>query len=414
MKFKSSHSVFKDKHSDFLLSFTLQSIDFKRISSNIYDSCYKLTKSKNTPYDPSSLLRLFLIFKLYFKDKRFFKDEDIRNIPDSFLCLCGFYIDENLPSHSTYYYFLNRIGYKRQLYYLNLLNVKILKFQFRFFVCKFTKKFGKFIVLAIDSKPVEADGKIPKGTIHSNNKRLNGKLGFKIHSISIVYPFYFPLVFKFTPGHYSDTPIFKELFPVIAPLLQELNKLGILTFITGDTAYDSLEIISLIYDCSCIPCIPINPRNTKGKEQKKSDLLFFFNNRFYCSNNPYKSLHFDGHDKASNRIMIKCYYCKDCNFASTCSKRFKVKEVPNKLINESLFVSKLRLEIPPSEMYKYIYNFRHRIETIHGIWNTVFMLGNKFYFHNFKELFRFQLGIISYSFQHFFYESKSSITNYFY
>lgn len=60
MCFKSSRSVFKSKDSDFLLTYTLQSIDFKSISRNIYSTYYKNTNSKNTPYEPTSLLRLLL------------------------------------------------------------------------------------------------------------------------------------------------------------------------------------------------------------------------------------------------------------------------------------------------------------------------------------------------------------------
>jgi len=411
MCFKSSCSVFKSKDSDFLLTYTLQSIDFKSISRNIYSTYYKNTNSKNTPYEPTSLLRLFVVYKLFFKEQRFFRDEDIHKIPISYLLLCGFFVNENLPSHSTFYYFLKRIGPNTQLYYLNLINTMLIKFQFRFFTCKFTKKFGNFVVFAVDSKPVEADGPIPKGTIHSYNKRLNGKLGFKIHSISIVYPFYFPVVFKFTPGHYADSPVLKELFPIISPLLQELNLQGILSFFTGDAGYDGIENIALISQKS-IPCISINPRNSK--QSSKSDLLFLSNNRFYCINNFENSLHFDGHDNASHRIMLKCYYHKYCKYASSCSKRFKIKTIPTKFMNDAFIAAKLRLDIPSSDMFKFIYSFRKRLETIHAIWNNAFMLENKFYFHNFKELFRFQMKIISYSFHHFFYVSKSSVVKYFY
>ncbi len=418
MRFKSSHFVFSSKKSDVLLSFTFQNMDLKRISNSIYDECYNPTKSKNTPYDPTSLLRLFIVYKLYFKDKRFFKDSDILDIPKEYLLLCGFNVDEFLPAHSTFYYFLKRIGYKRQLYYLNLFRVQLMKYQFNFFTCRFTKKYGKFIVFAVDSKPIEIDGHVPKGTIHSNNKRLNGKLGIKIHSIAIVYPFYFPILFAFTPGHYSDSTVFKKLFPMLEPLLKELYSLGIISFVTGDAGYDGIANVSLITDSQSIPCIAINPRNKQANKtingNHKIDLLFPYNNRFYCINNPNKPLHFDGHDYACNKRMLRCYYYKDCKYASSCSKRFKIKQLPQKFTNESLLIAKLRLDIPPTEMYKFIYSFRKRIETIHGIWNNIFMLGNKFYFHNFKELFRFQLNIMSYSFFHFFYESKASVLNYFY
>ena len=305
---KSSHFVFKSKKSDFLLSFTLQNFDLKRLSFLLNQECYKPTKSKNTPYDPTSLLRLFFIFKLYFKDKRFFKDDDINSIPKDYLLLCGFFVDENLPSHSTFYYFLKRIGYNRQMYYLNMFKVQLLKWQFRFFSCKFTKKYGNFIVLAVDSKPVEIDGNVPKGTIHSYNNRLNGKLGFKIHSISIVYPFYFPILFKFTPAHYADSPVFRNLFPLLKPLIDELKFLGILSFFTADAGYDSIQNVAMISNASLIPCISINPRNKKIDTPRKNDLLVLDNNKFYCINNPLNYLHFNGHDKNSNRTMFRCYY----------------------------------------------------------------------------------------------------------
>lgn len=413
MCFKSYSSVFSSSNIDFLLNFTFQNIDFKRISLSLYSQCYSQAKSKNTPYDPSSLLRLFIIYNLYFTDLRFFKDSDIYNIPIDYLKLCGFDVNENLPSHSTYYYFLKRIGYARRLYYLNMIQVQILKWKFRLFTCKYTKKDGKFIILAMDSKPIEIDGNVPKGTIHSHNKRLNEKLGMKVHSISIVYPFYFPIVFKFTPGHYHDSPVFRELFTQLEPLLKELNLQGILTFVAGDCGYDSVENTDLITKQECIPCIAINKRN-HSQNKSKLDMLIFSDDRYYCINNLEKSLHFNGHDRACQKLMLYCYYFENCKHNSTCSKNFKFKELPHKLSNESLLISKLRLDIFPSEMYKYIYKFRSRIETIHAIWSNALKLGNKFYFHNFKELFRFELSIISFSFNHFMNESKASVKNYFY
>lgn len=416
MCFKSSHNVFKTRKSDFLLSFTLQSLDLKRISNSIYSECYKETKSKNTPYDPSSLLRLFWIFNLYFKDNRFFRDADIRNIPDPFLLLCGFNLDsENIPSHSTYYYFLKRIGYNRQSYYLNFLKVMIMKFQFRLFTCRFTKTHGRFLVFAVDSKPVEIEGNVPKGTIRSNNKRLDGKLGFKIHSISIVYPFFFPIVFKFTPGHYSDSTVFKELFPLLDPLFEELKIQHILSFVMGDAGYDGLENISLITRADSIPCIAENKRNSSECNDFSQDkILFFQNDKLFCIYNPDNPLHSNGSEYKYHRRQFKCYHCKSCPFNTKCSKRFWLNHRPDNLLNEALLAAKMRLDIRASKLFSQIYNFRLRIETIHAIWNNAFMLENKFYFHNFRELFRFQMKIVSYSFHHFFYNSKSSILNYFY
>jgi pterin-4a-carbinolamine dehydratase len=265
----------------------------------------------------------------------------------------------------------------------------------------------------MDSKPVEIDGKVPKGTIHSHNKRLNGKLGMKIHSISVVYPFYFPIVFKFTPGHYNDSPVFRKLFRELKPFLEELKLQNILTFVTGDSGYDSIESTSLITKYDCIPCISINKRNEK-EHKSKLDMLIFSDERYYCINNLEKALHFDGHDRMTQRLMLKCYHCEQCKDKSTCSKRFKFKDFPDKLSNENLLISKLRLAIFPSEMYKYIYKFRSRIETIHAIWSNELKLENKFYFHNFKELFRFELSILSYSFNHFMNDSSASVRNYFY
>lgn len=413
MRFKSYHCVFKNTNCDFLLYFTLSKMDLKRLSERLYSEVYAYNvKSKNKPYDPTSLLRLMFIYYFYFSNNRFFTNADIHKIPDSYLRLCGFDLNI-LPSHSTYYYFLNRIGINRKLFFLNQFKVLLLKFQFRLFTCRFTKKNGRFIVFAADSKPVEADGKIPKGTIYSNNQRLNGKLGFKIHSISIVYPFFFPVVFKFTPGHHSDSTVFKELFPLLKPLLDELSLQGILTFLTADSGYDGLENTSIVTSLNVIPCIAINKRNNKSTNNN-SDMLFTQDDKIFCINNPEKPLHSNGSEHKKLRHQYRCYYYKNCPKSSACSKRFWLHTSPDYLSNESLLLSKLRLEINSSEMYHFIYTFRIRIETIHGIWNTAFMLENKFYFHNFKELLRFELKIVSYSFYHFLLDSKASVKNYFY
>jgi len=172
-------------------------------------------QNKNRPYDPSSLLRLFFILNLFNSEYDFYKSKRIDSVlPRDYLSLCGF--SDQLPCYTTYFYFKQRFDFNFLLQYLNLFLVLFLNSIILFFKDELNDSNG--LVISADSKPLAAYGNIPLGIIHSYNKTLNGKYGFKVFWLAVVYPFYFPFYFSFDKASAHDNPIYK-----FRPRIETLN-----------------------------------------------------------------------------------------------------------------------------------------------------------------------------------------------
>lgn len=128
------------------------------------------------------MLRLFLILNLFSKSHSYSSHSPKLDLSKDLIGLCGFFPHQT-PTYTTYFYFLKRIKASISVIFqiLNKARALLVKFFFKNFYLK-----AKYIILAIDSKPIATDGLHPKGTIYSYNKYLNGKLGIKIHTLSIV------------------------------------------------------------------------------------------------------------------------------------------------------------------------------------------------------------------------------------
>lgn len=398
--FKSSSNVFKPSNKSSQLFFILRSIDFNSISKSLYLSFYSHKKSKNRSYDPSSMLRLVFFLREYLPAHSF--DSRHNNLSDfkDILLLCGF--DEDVPSYSTLHYFIHRLNNSNLIIFLNKIRVAFSKALFKSFFDRFRHK---FVVFAIDSKPIGIYGnKLPIGTIHSNNKSLDGKLGIKIHHISIVYPFYMPLVFAFSPGHHNDSPFFRSLLPQISDIIDLFNSHGINTFITADKGYDAFLNRQLASTLDIIPVI------MPKKNSQDFSNIFYENGDLFCTHSP-KRFHKDGYDYDENRFLFRCY---DKNCSIPCSKRFKVQSPSSLELSLQVFlINKLRLEITSKEFFDTIYSFRKKIETIQAIWSNALGLKNIIYCKNIKKLWALEFSIISFSSKHFLLNSSMSPLKYF-
>jgi len=404
MNFRSSHQVFKTNKKYFWIYSIFKNIDFSQISKFLYNNFYSKNKYKNKSYDPSSLLRLYFILESVIDKNNFNSRVDISNIDSDILNLCGF--SEDLPSYSTFFYFKKRIPLTTLFMYLNKIRIAFIKVLFKKFASNKSKK-NETIVFSVDSKPVAIYGKnLPLGTIHSYNECLNGKLGIKVHHISIIYPFYFPLVFYFTPGHYHDSPIFRKMFSLIEELISSLNKLGYISFFTGDSAYGGIENYHMV---SKIQAIPVLKAKSNSIDMNKFSIE---DDKIYCIYNR-RPLHKNGKEKSTGRLNFKCYK-PECNFKETCSKKLWLRNLDDlKSSTENILIHKLRFEICQSELFDYIYRLRPRIEHIHGIWTKQLKLKNIFYCANYNELLNLELKIMSNSTEHFLLNSIKSPLKYF-
>lgn len=174
---------------------------------------------------------------------------------------------------------------------LNKARALLVKFFFKNFYSK-----AKYIILAIDSKPIAIDGLHPRGTIHSYNKYLNGKLGIKIHTLSIVYPFILPISFDFTPANHHDSHILRKLISTIAPISTDLNTPIYLIADKGYYCYENIET------CTLNNVIPIlcPKKNLKTETYEK---FFQVEEKVFCIHSKL-SLYRNGYDKHQNRKII--------------------------------------------------------------------------------------------------------------
>ena len=90
MQFRSSFNIFKPKSHSFIYHFFKQSFDFQRISKQLYLEFYSPKKSKNNSYDPSSMLRLFLILNLFSKSHSYSSHSPKLDLSKDLIGLCGF------------------------------------------------------------------------------------------------------------------------------------------------------------------------------------------------------------------------------------------------------------------------------------------------------------------------------------
>ncbi len=398
--FISSFQVFKPSKKLHWLFLILRSYDFSSLSKSLYSEFYSQKKSKNHSYDPSSMLRLLFFIREYLPKHTFDSRHNKLDEFHDFLLLCGF--SDNIPSYSTFHYFTHRLKQDKILFLLNKIRVIFSKSLFKSFIDRFH---SKFVVFAIDSKPVGIYGNnLPIGTIHSHNKSLNGKLGIKIHHISIVYPFYMPLVFAFSPGHHNDSPFFRSLLPQISDIIHLFNSHGINTFITADKGYDSFDNRALATSLDVIPVIM-----PKDNSHNLSD-IFYEEGDMFCTFSP-KRFHHDGFDYKKNRFQFRCY---DKSCTRVCPRRFKFRSPKDFQLSLQVFlIHKLRLEITSKDFFSTIYSYRKEIEIIHAIWSNALGLKNIIYCKNIKKLWALEFSIIDFSSKHFLLNSSMSPLKYF-
>lgn len=383
MQFRSSFNIFKPKSHSFIYHFFKQSFDFQRISKQLYLEFYSSKKSKNSSYDPSSMLRLFLILNLFSKSHSYSSHSPKLDLSKDLIGLCGFFPYQT-PTYTTYFYFLKRIKASTSVTFqiLNKARALLVKFFFKNFYSK-----AKYIILAIDSKPIATDGLHPKGTIHSYNKYLNGKLGIKIHTLSIVYPFIFPISFDFTPANHHDTPILRKLISTIAPISTDLNTPIYLTADKGYYGYENIEA------CTLNNVIPIicPKKNLKAETYEK---FFQVEEKVFCIHSKL-SLYRNGYDKHQNRINYRCYD-KECS--QSCSHRVwiplgstKYRKIPS----EYFFSMRSYIESSVSDFFKKLYIHRSKIELLHAIWSKTYDLRNTIYLRNYNALKLFELKLMN-------------------
>ncbi|WP_462425244.1 transposase [Fusobacterium sp. THCT13E1] len=329
------------------------------------------------------MFRLFLILSLFSKSHTYSPHNSKLDLSSNLIRLCGFFPDQT-PIYSTYFYFLKRIKVSTFMIIqiLNKARVLLTKFFFKNYYSN-----AKHIILAIDSKPIATDGSHPSGIIHSHNKYLDGKLGIKIHTLSIVYPFIMPIAFDFTLANYNDSPILRKLIPIIAPISADLNTAIYLTADKGYYGYENIEA------CTLNNVIPIIcPRkNSKTETYQK---FFQVEDKVFCIHSKLRLCR-NGYDKHQNRINYRCYN-KECSHS--CSHRVwiplgssKYRKIPS----EYFFSMKSYIDSSVSNFFKNIYTHRSKIELLHGIWSKSYNLRNTIYLRNLTSLNLFELKLIN-------------------
>ena len=239
--FPSSDIVFN------LVFFAFQRMDFDSISSELLRS-YSPIQNKNRPYDPSSLLRLFFILNLFNLEYDFYKSKRIDSVLSrDYLDLCGF--SDQFPCYTTYFYFKQRFDFPLLFQYLNLFLVLFLNSVISSFKDEINDSGG--LVIAADSKPIAAYGNAPLGPIHSYNTSLNGKLGFKVFWLAVIYPFYFPFYFSFDKASAHDNPMLLNSFKYLKLLDVKTSNI----FFTADKGFDSLDTLYKLISAGFIPFI---------------------------------------------------------------------------------------------------------------------------------------------------------------
>lgn len=103
MQFRNSFDIFKPKSHSFIYDF-LNNLLIKKISKNLFYNFYSHKKSKNIPYDPSSILKLFLILNLFSKSYTYSSYNSKLDLSYDLIELCGFFSHQT-PTYSTYFCF---------------------------------------------------------------------------------------------------------------------------------------------------------------------------------------------------------------------------------------------------------------------------------------------------------------------
>ncbi len=378
LHFPSQDTVFN------LIFLAFQQLDFDSISSELLKS-YSSIHNKNRPYDPSSLLRLFFILNLLNLEYDFYKSKRLESVlPQNYLDLCG--LTDQLPCYTTYFYFKQRFDFPLLLTYLNRFLVLFLNAVLFFFKDKIIHSNG--IVIASDSKPVAAYGNLPLGAIHSYNKALNSKLGFKIFWMAVVYPFYFPFYFSFHKASANDNPLLSNAFKYLKCLDAKTYHI----FFAADKGFDSLDTIYNLVSMNFIPFI-------RTKKAHLKDHFYLQNGNIFCTLSN-KRLLSDGNDYSKHRHK---FVCRDrtSSCPKDCSGIFWSKHSPE--------ISLFRLSFQLNPAFKKFYKFRPRIETLNSIIAKWFDLKNTLYFPSIGAYDRFCLKLISKSINHFAFKSKASI-----
>ncbi|WP_297407878.1 transposase [uncultured Cetobacterium sp.] len=386
MKFRSSYHIFKptSKSHDFIYIFFKQYFDFKRISKDLYQDYYSLKKNKNTPYDPSSMIRLIFILNIFSKNNKYSPHYSKLDLDNDLVRLCGFSIGKT-PTYSTFFYFLKRMKLSGNtlIKYLNKARSLFVKFLFKNFYSKTNK-----LIFGIDSKPIATDGQHPRGTIYSHNKFLNSKLGIKIHTLSIVYPIIFPIAFAFSPAHHNDSPFLRDLISTIIPIIDEAKKRNITSFLTADKGYYGYENIEA---CGLNNVIPvISPKKTSKAETYEK--FFQYKDKIHCIHSNL-CLRKNGIEKQKNRIN---YICSNKSCDRKCSKRVWIPFGNSNLRkppNEYFISMNSYLKSSVSEVFKTIYSHRSKTELLHAIWTKSYNLRDTIYIGNFKALLTFELNL---------------------
>ncbi|KLO21525.1 hypothetical protein [Marinitoga sp. 1155] len=403
--FRSSRNVFVlDNLNDKLFSITSDAFNSLNMDKlfNFLISFYSHKPNKNSPYDPTSLLRLFFLLNSVFSEDGFTSSRDILSVvPPEYLQLCGF--RDSVPCYTTYFYFKRRIGLSNLLSLLNSFKLALVKAYFNRFSFVF-KKLG-FIVLSVDSQPILVEGNVPKGIIHSHNKFYNNKFGIRFHHVDIVFPFYFNLFSVFRPANYHDISVFQDLiFDNIKSFIRFCSSKGIYVFFVLDKGYDSISNFHNIISAGAIPFIPLK----KFSSFSKLSHIKIKDYRLFCSLSNH-FLHSDGNDYSRNRHRFICPFRKNCNLNSYCSGRFWVPIIPNIQYYQSFKFNILRSKIPSSPIFNFIYRFRKRIENINAINSNKFSFRNTHYFRNFNHLLKFEIKLSSFLFKLFWFDSNVSI-----
>lgn len=387
MQFRSSFHVFKPRKNKFkfLHRFLSESFDCSRMSAQIYHDFYHSYKhSKNRPYDPSSLVRLIFMLEHFSDTHKFSSHNSKLDIDEDLIALCGFSSGET-PSYSTFFYFKKRMSNS----FITLLLNKLRSLLVKFFLKTCYSKTNK-IILAIDSKPIATDGQHPRGTIHSHNKFLNGKLGIKIHTLNIIYPFFFPIAFKFTPAHHHDSPVLRELFPTLSPIIEYAKIKNTPLFLTADKGYAGYENLELCFNSSVIPIIA-SKKNSKVETVEK---FFQHKGNIYCTYSATR-LSRNGVDQKGNRINYRCYD-KECT-VENCSGRLWVPAASTNLKKppgEFFLILNNYFKLASSQLFADIYSHRGKTELLHSIWHNAYDLRNVFYLRDFKALVRFEFNLM--------------------
>lgn len=375
--FPSSDVVFN------LVSLAFQQMDFNFISSELLKS-YSSIQNKNRPYDPSSLLRLFFILNILNLEYDFYKSKRLEPIlSKNYLDLCGF--SDQLPCYTTYFYFKQRFDFPKLLNYLNLFLVFFLNSITLFFKDAINDSNG--LVIAADSKPIAAYGNVPLGVIHSYNKTLNGKFGFKVFWLAVVYPFYFPFYFSFDKASANDNPILLKSFKYLKLLNTKTSNI----FFTADKGFDSLDTLHGLISFEMIPFI-------KAKKSHLKDHFYLQNGNLFCKVSN-KRLLSEGNDYSKHRHKFKCHD-RTTSCPTDCSGIFWMKHSPE--------LSLFRLSFQTNPSFKKFYRFRTRIETLNSSLTRWFNLKNIFYFPNIGAYDRFNLRLISKSISHYTFKSDVS------